>query len=341
MGFAFTIDRVAGGVLADLVSYDNVYVAKNVTVGSTDNIAIDGHGDFHLVTVMGDLFGTGFGIDLGDSGSSTGNDVFIGAVGSVTGSAGHTEAGRIDGVAIGVFGVDTQIENRGRVFGQDTGILINSFQSDTAGSLIINKGEIEGWGRAIDHQSSQMLEIRNKGTIESEGLAISGSFGIDKVLNRGQIIGNVDLGEGDDIYDGRKAGTVDGTVTGGSGHDILTGGTGSDWLAGSYDKDTLTGGSGSDTFVFDSSLLGNADADVIVDFDPAHDKIALDHNIFSAIRPIDFERPPFHGDVLGTHVHYAADGTLTYHGASGSPAIAFAQLGADHPRLTAFDFVLI
>src|SRR3954454_13860310 len=66
--------------------------------------------------------------------------------------------------------------------------------------------------------------------------AVAGSAGADTMINDGSIVGNVDLGDGDDSFDGH-AGTLSGAVYGFEGDDQLTGGSGSD---------TLDGGSGDD-----------------------------------------------------------------------------------------------
>ncbi|MDB5523010.1 MAG: putative hemolysin-adenlyate cyclase protein [Rhizobium sp.] len=355
MSIAYTSNTVSGSTLVDIVSYENVYVAQNVTAGSTGNVGVHGTGDYDLVSVIGNLFGTYYAIELGDNVSSTGNSVFVGADGSVIGAGGQSDGGgHTPGIGIAVFGVDTNIENRGLVFGDDTGILIDSFQSDNVSSLIINKGSISGFGRGIDHQADQMLIVRNTGSIEGGDYAYFGSFGIDHIINRGEFIGDIDLSGGNDVYNGRKTGYVDGTVYGGSGSDRLIGGSDDDWLAGSYDKDTLTGGKGDDDFYFMSSLTGNADADQITDFSVADDTIVLDDGIFSALigkdlTPTILQRGGGGGSGAGRQpkespylIYDSNKGTLAYDadGRGGSAAIVFTTLDTGL-KLTAHDFLLI
>jgi len=352
MSKVYTSDTVTSGVLADIFTYDNVYVAENVTAGSMDYIAVRGTGDYHLVSVMGNLFGTSFAIELGDSATSTGNNIFVGADGTVIGSGGNSD-GHTPGVGIAVYGIDTNIENRGLIFGDDTGIIIDSFQEDDVSSLIVNKGSIEGFSRGIDHRSDQILIVRNTGWIEGADNAYLGSFGIDHIVNRGEFVGDVDLSGGNDIYNGRKTGTVDGTVYGGSGSDRLIGGADDDWLAGSYDKDTLAGGKGDDDFYFMSSLTGSSDADQITDFSVADDTIVLEDGIFSALIGKDLGptilqrggggsgagRQPKQSPYL---IYDSDKGTLAYDadGRGGNPAIVFATLDTGL-KLTAHDFLLI
>jgi Ca2+-binding RTX toxin-like protein len=338
-------NTVGGGMLADLISYGGAYVAENVTIGSTGDVAIHGTGSHHAVTALGDIFGAGYAIQFEEDESGEGNSVLIGANSDITGYA----AGLSNGIGIGIVGIDSRIENRGSIFGMDTGIYLNTAEitSGSDQSTIVNKGTIDGLSLGINHQSDEMLIIRNTGTIEGGDMAVFGSFNVEKVVNKGEIVGDVELAGGDDLYNGRKAGMVDGTVSGGSGHDMLIGGSGDDWLNGGYDKDTLTGGAGSDEFHFNSSLFGAADADVITDFKVADDVIALDHDIFAALgKNLDptivkaAHKPPNAGNHI--IVYNDPKGTLSYDsdGKGSGHAIVFAQLDP-HLDLTASNFLLI
>jgi Ca2+-binding RTX toxin-like protein len=91
--------------------------------------------------------------------------------------------------------------------------------------------------------------------------AVAGSSGADSVINDGTIVGNVDLGGGDDSFDGH-AGTLSGGVygfdgddqlTGGAGSDSLDGGAGDDLIDGGAGGDSMTGGTGNDVFYVDDS----------------------------------------------------------------------------------------
>lgn len=100
-------------------------------------------------------------------------------------------------------------------------------------------------------------------------------------------------GGGNDTLDG---GADNDQLTGGAGDDLLVGGTGSDYLDGGADNDTLQGGdgvdtllggagvdqlyagSGSDSFVFKgTTVLGEANADVIWDWQDGVDKIVIEN----------------------------------------------------------------
>jgi serralysin len=90
------------------------------------------------------------------------------------------------------------------------------------------------------------------------------------------ILGDVHLGSGDDLFDGK--GGKSGAIFGESGNDTLIGGNKKDVLAGGMDKDALSGGKGADRFVFDDvaeSAVG-AGRDVIKDLSHTQkDKIDL------------------------------------------------------------------
>lgn len=91
------------------------------------------------------------------------------------------------------------------------------------------------------------------------------------LFNDGLITGRVDMGDANDIYDGR-AGRQSGGVFGDAGDDILMAGAGANRLEGGDGSDVLSGGGGMDTLVggagADRFHVG-AGADVIEDFSAA------------------------------------------------------------------------
>lgn len=74
-------------------------------------------------------------------------------------------------------------------------------------------------------------------------------------------------------------------LSGGTGRDTLTGGAGADTLVGGAGADTLTGSDGLDAFRF-TAPGGLANADRIVDFVAADDRIELDDAVFAALGPV-------------------------------------------------------
>ena len=363
---AFTGETISTGVTVDLAAHllTGAYVAEGATIGSTADVAILGTDSNQSIVALGNVFGVGYAIEMQEVSAAFDNQIVIGAHADISGLSSGGGDGANTGTGIGLFGLDNEIDNRGQITGAFSGIEVNHVDGGVGVSgeaadvstktVISNRGDVSGFAMGIDHESSEMLVIRNfdGGTIESDNLAVAGSSGIDKLVNRGQILGDVDLSGGNDIYDGRGTGSVDGTVNGGFGNDWIHGGVGDDWLCGGYGKDTLIGGGGSDTFLFNTSVTGSSDLDTILDFNVAGDVIALDHTIFSAsilatnLQPtIKLDRGP-HVNVVDTSNHVIIyderSGKLFYdHDGSGPDSpILFAVIG-DHLKLTAANFELV
>lgn len=86
---------------------------------------------------------------------------------------------------------------------------------------------------------------------------------------------------GDNGNDRMSGSTGDDTLLGGMGNDMMDGNEGNDRINGGLGRDVMSGGSGSDTFVFNQPS-GPAH-DVIADFDPAFDRIAVYHTGFAGM----------------------------------------------------------
>jgi hypothetical protein len=164
---------------------------------------------------------------------------------------------------------------------QAIGIQINAYANET----ISNSGTISAHGPTAANSyafyitnASGPVTIDNSGTLEGQ-IYVAGTDGGSIVLhntghitgdisltdtadyfgrendvihNDGSIAGNVDLGWGNDTFDG--TGTLSGTLSGGPGNDTLTGTAGNDTIYGdlatagvSDGNDTITGGGGNDT----------------------------------------------------------------------------------------------
>ena len=128
----------------------------------------------------------------------------------------------------------TRLFNTGEIIGGETGAGIR-VASATDGSLIVNRGLIAGGDAAIN------LDV-----------------GDDVVRNRGDLDGDVRLGDGADVFAGSRDSTLDGRVEGGLGEDRLRGGGDDEILFGGGGNDFLNGGLG------DDDLRGNAGADVFM-----------------------------------------------------------------------------
>jgi Ca2+-binding RTX toxin-like protein len=120
-----------------------------------------------------------------------------------------------------VYGKQSSLTNHGKIFADGTGVdLINC-----SGSTIINAddGKIkssDGTGVSFSTDTDVTVKFINEGSVTSKFDAVSGSNGNDKVVNHGTLSGNVNLGDGDNLFDTRQ-GTFNGSFIAGDGDDTL------------------------------------------------------------------------------------------------------------------------
>ena len=232
-------DRVGTGIQETLLAEEDVYVAGGVTVGSTENEAIAGTADDHEYTIDGYVFGDYMGI-LNNNDLSRNNHVVVGETGTVSASF-HS--------GVYLSGGEHTVANYGEIRGS-TGITMYTTSTDGGQSSIVNHGLIHGDHTGIGRQNSDVREtlvVTNYGTIYggSESYSYSAGDSIERIINKGLMIGDVWLGDNDDTYDGRL-GTLDGIVMAGTGNDRAYGGAQDDQLFGQDGNDTLMGGAGAD-----------------------------------------------------------------------------------------------
>lgn len=118
-----------------------------------------------------------------------------------------------------------RLENSGIITGPGRN-LDNTYRSDAVefelGGTLINLGTIEGAevGVAAASLSTAEVDIRNSGLISAAISAIRTASGDDRLVNRGQIAGDVELAAGDDevIMEG---GSLFGDLDGGAGEDSV------------------------------------------------------------------------------------------------------------------------
>jgi Ca2+-binding RTX toxin-like protein len=115
-------------------------------------------------------------------------------------------------------GDDTTIKNSGIITGNDGITVFGDGLTFLNGEDAYLFGQVTAIGLASTDTKS-IARITNHGTIEGLNAAILGAIEKDIIVNDGAIIGNVNLGEGSDSYNG-SGGTVDGTVSGGAGDDL-------------------------------------------------------------------------------------------------------------------------
>ena len=227
MATQFVNTDISGpGYRVILANGDDLWVGRNGIVGSTDDgTAIYGSGSNHTVHIEGAVSGY-YGVWLGnDPTLDSGNSVVIASTGVVYGP----------GYSVVMYGTNARLDNFGLLSG---GVY---FQGDGPGmSRIANAGDIISNFRAVLHYGSETLSLSNTGTIRGDTAAFfsSGLAAIDLIRNRGEMIGDILLGGGDDRYDGR-GGFVDGTVFGEAGNDTFRPGSGIELFDGGLGADTL------------------------------------------------------------------------------------------------------
>ncbi|MGO4840999.1 calcium-binding protein, partial [Rhizobiaceae sp. 2RAB30] len=126
--------------------------------------------------------------------------------------------------------------------------------TSTTASRFTNTGTVEADSNGVNHyRSPETLYVDNSGVIKG-GVAsfISDGTSRDIVTNKGTMIGNIVLGDGNDVYDGRL-GKVQGDVSGGGGNDFLYGGAENNLLNGGAGADGMYGGLGNDRFYVDNA----------------------------------------------------------------------------------------
>jgi hypothetical protein len=172
-----------------------------------------------------------------------------------------TNLGRIEGVgadnvnnfADGIAAGGGIIRNSGAIYGEINGILIDD--SDRNGAYaateVINGGQITadlGYAIRFIGEFDDRIVNNASGSIVSEGsAAIDTGAGEDRISNDGQIVGDVLLGDGDDLFDNAYYNSSSDQTGSGSVDGVVFGGAGDDRLAGSYaNVETLVGGLGRD-----------------------------------------------------------------------------------------------
>jgi serralysin len=195
------------------------------------------------------------------NGTAGGNAINAIGIQDITLIPGVTIRGQNDGINFAAAGTPTdtnRVFNAGGFISSVTGAGIH-FAAGGDG-IVTNQGTITG-ATGIKMESDGKLEVLNTGTIITSGKAIVSGASQDKVVNAGLIRSTgpegiaIDLGAGDDIYDG-SAGAVIGRVVLGAGNDKAYGGAGSEVFVGGTGNDFVDGGAGSDTVDYSGATSG-------------------------------------------------------------------------------------
>lgn len=239
----FNVDSVGAGSQASLVANEIVFVSVGVTVGATSGTAIYGSGSYMSATIKGSVIGASSGIYFGTA-TSVANKILIDESGYV--------GGFYSGITLTTYG--SSIDNRGSIWGGSYGIQLNAVSPANTyyQSTIKNSGTIEGV-TAIEHRGTDALYLLNTGKIVGDGTAFTSyDLAFDQIVNSGTMVGYINLGAGDDRYEG-GLGILDGTspdslgtIFGGDGEDEITGGKRAEYISGGNDGDDIDGGAGND-----------------------------------------------------------------------------------------------
>jgi Ca2+-binding RTX toxin-like protein len=239
--------------------------------------------------------------------------------------------------------VDGAVTNHGTILGRGVAAGAPNNKNNQASAvrlyaptdlpLAVFNGDIKNSGLLSAENGATLLiedktqlngQIINSGIIQGGKTATGGSLAIDvslaegdnKIKNSGIIVGDVLLGEGNDLFEGAR-GKVDGSIDGGAGNDTLIGGKhhdrlfggagndilmgnkGDDFLSGGAGIDTLTGGQGRDAFALGKSLAAPVTAangilvvnqpDILTDYQSGKDKFALNQGELGIAGDVKFQ----------------------------------------------------
>jgi hypothetical protein len=198
-----------------------------------------------------------------DIGSVTGN-----ALDFTAGSITLTNSGNIRSIstnAIDFDGANNSLTNSGLIESNQS----DAIQFDGDSNTLINTGTIRG-DQGVDFDNNGVNSIFNAGTMLGTGDAgLDGSDGQELIINNGLIQGTggnaVELGSGNDVYDGRN-GSVVGDIEGAGGDDIIFGGLGGETIRAGSENDQVFGGGGGDIIRGEAGadlILGGAGGDII------------------------------------------------------------------------------
>lgn len=231
------------------ITNSDLLVDTGAVVVATSSIAgygIAASGTSQSIEVNGTVFGQLCSLSM-----TNGNSTLLGLTLTV-GTTG-TLSSTIEGMLLTGYG--NTITNAGHIAG-GYGLFVHASSGATT-TTITNSGSIVGhmhnpsndYHAGIVHVGSEEMVVINTGLIKGYSRSYNAnalSSGVDDVTNSGAMIGDILLGDGADIYDGRL-GRVDGVVYGNAGADLLRGGIGDETINGGDDADELEGNGGNDT----------------------------------------------------------------------------------------------
>jgi len=143
----------------------------------------------------------------------------------------------VDADCVILDGANSVLINNGTMLAQGSAvqvIVVDGGTTSITNTGLMSAGSYGIWNRF----GAGTLNFTNTGTVESEVQSYFGGNAADNVTNSGLMIGNVELGGGNDLYVG-VGGTVIGTILGGSGNDRFVVGLSNEVIDGGDGIDTL------------------------------------------------------------------------------------------------------
>lgn len=222
---------------------DDLRLTSTGILESAQADGVKGYKSDHDVIIEGHVTAGLSGVALGGSGlTSTGNALVV------------EEGGELFGGLNGAImeGAASTVDNRGTIESDDVGVCF--LTTGTGTSSLINSGTIRGTNYGVYFDGTESFSFTNSGLVDGGtqfAIWVAATAASVTVINTGELIGVIALGDGNDTFDGSEGTITDGAIFGGAGDDTLIGGANRDLMIGDLGRDILTGGGGRDTFVFD------------------------------------------------------------------------------------------
>lgn len=205
---------------------------------------VSSSGDENEVENRGSISGS-TGVYFGGDENLLENDGMIRGDGDYSSSAAY-QAG------VAVSGQNNLIQNGedGQIIGSGDDVAGVRLLYNSEGTVIENEGEIlsnDWYGVDFSYLNGNVEAVlENSGTVQGAEAAFHGGVGEDLVINEGEMIGDVLMHDGNDIFRMVGDGTVDGIIDGGEGNDQIIGGRSEDTIYGGEENDRIKAKGGDD-----------------------------------------------------------------------------------------------
>ena len=303
--------------------------------------------------------GTSYTATFTPTANSTSNGVISVASGTFTDAAGNANADGSDANNTVTLAINTVAssgndkltgtsgnDSMGGLGGNDT--LTGLAGDDTLDGGAGDDSMVGGLGDDtyyVDSTGDRVVELANQGTDTVTTSLTSYTLG-SNVENLTYTGPAAFKGKGNTLNNSIVGSLGSDILTGLAGDDTIRGGAGSDQILGGSGNDVLTGGAGADYFVFDTAP-GATNIDVITDFETGLDKIRLLKSVFKISSSLKFSDQFIVGtqaqDKYDRIIYDSATNKL-YYDADGTGKIApvqFAEVSTvGVTKLTSTDFVL-